>query len=127
MIEIEKPRIEVVESSPDYGEFVITPLERGFGITLGNALRRVLLSSLPGAAVTTLKIEGVRHEFSTISGVVEDVTDIVLNVKDLVVKLHSDEPQTLTLHAKGEGEVRAEQFTSTGDVEIVNPELHIAT
>lgn len=127
MIEIEKPRIEVVESTPTYGKFVVTPLERGFGITLGNALRRVLLSSLPGAAVTSVKIDGIRHEFSTIPGVVEDVTDIVLNLKNLVVRTFSDEPQTLTLESTGYDKVKAEQFSSTGDVEIINPDLHIAT
>ncbi len=127
MIEIEKPRIEVVESTPTYGEFVITPLERGFGITLGNALRRVLLSSLPGAAVTSVKIDGVRHEFATISGVVEDVTDIVLNLKNLVVRTFSDEPQILTLDAQGYSKVKAGELTSTDDLEIVNPDLHIAT
>ncbi len=127
MIEIERPRIEVVESENNFGRFVVTPLERGFGITLGNALRRVLLSSLPGASVTSLKISDIRHEFATIDGVVEDVTDIVLNVKELVIKMDGDEPQVLTLNATGEGKVTAADFTSTGNLDIVNPDLHIAT
>lgn len=127
MIEIEKPRVENVESSDGYGKFIVTPLERGFGITLGNALRRVLLSSLPGASVSSVKIEGVRHEFSSMPGIMEDVTDVVLNLKGLVVKLHGDGAETLTLQASGEGNVTAGQFTSTGDIEIINPDLHIAT
>ncbi|MBX6377340.1 MAG: DNA-directed RNA polymerase subunit alpha [Clostridia bacterium] len=129
MIEIEKPRIECVEMSTDgtYGRFVVEPLERGYGITLGNSLRRILLSSLPGAAVTTVRIEGVLHEFSTLPGVVEDVTDIVLNLKQLALKLYSDEPQTLRIEAEGEGEVTAGDIIAGQDVEIANPSLHIAT
>ncbi|AZR74745.1 DNA-directed RNA polymerase subunit alpha [Anoxybacter fermentans] len=127
MIEIEKPRIEKVESTDTYGKFVITPLERGFGITLGNSLRRVLLSSLPGAAVTYVKIDGVRHEFTSIPGVVEDVTDIILNLKGLILKCYSDEPQIIRLDVSGEREVTAADFHTTGDVEILNPDHHIAT
>jgi len=129
MIEIEKPRIDCVESSEDgsYGRFVIEPLERGYGITLGNSLRRVLLSSLPGTAVTTLKIAGVEHEFSTIPGVKEDVTEIVLNVKGIIAKLNCSEPKTVVIEAKGEGEVTAGDIQESADVEILNPDLHIAT
>lgn len=127
MIEIEKPRIERVESTENYGKFVISPLERGYGITLGNALRRVLLSSLPGAAVTYVKIENVRHEFTSIPGVVEDVADIIMNLKGLILKSYSDDPQTIRMEVSGEGEVCAGDFNSTGDVEILNPDHHIAT
>ncbi|RKO65928.1 DNA-directed RNA polymerase subunit alpha [Desulfofundulus salinus] len=129
MLEIEKPKIECVESSPDntYARFVVEPLERGYGITLGNSLRRILLSSLPGAAVTSVKIEGVLHEFSTIPGVREDVTDIILNLKSLCLKLHTDEEKILRIEAKGEGEVRAGDIIHDQDVEILNPDLHIAT
>ncbi len=127
MIEIEKPRIEKVESTETYGKFIITPLERGFGITLGNSLRRVLLSSLPGAAVTFVKFDGVRHEFTAIPGVVEDVTDVVLNLKGVILKCYSDEPQTLRVEVSGEGIVTAGDFNVTGDVEILNPDHHIAT
>lgn len=126
MIEIEKPRVEVIESGDNFGRFVVSPLERGYGITLGNSLRRVLLSSLPGAAITSVKIEGVRHEFSTIPGVIEDVTDIILNLKEVIIKMHEDEPQVLRLEASGEGPVTAGDFTSTGDLEILNPDLVIA-
>lgn len=128
MLEIEKPRIEAAEGGGDnYGRFVIEPLERGYGITLGNSLRRILLSSLPGAAVTAIRIDGVLHEFSTIPGVVEDTTDIVLNVKELLLKMHVDEPVTLRLEAEGEGPVTAADIEHSADVEILNPELHIAT
>ena len=129
MIEIEKPKIECVEinEKKDYAKFVVEPLEKGLGITLGNSLRRVLLSSLPGAAVTSVKIDGVLHEFSTIPGVVEDVTDIILNLKMLALKVHSDEPQVIYLEASGEGEVTAGDIQLNSDVEILNPELHIAT
>lgn len=129
MIEIEKPRIECVEinEKKDYARFVVEPLESGYGITLGNSLRRVLLSSLPGAAVTSVKIEGVLHEFSSIPGVVEDVTDIILNLKMLALKVHSDEPQVVWLEATGEGEVTAADIQLNSEVEILNPELHIAT
>jgi len=107
MLEIEKPRIETVEATNTYGKFVVEPLERGYGITLGNSLRRVLLSSLPGAAVTSVRIDGVLHEFSTIPGVVEDTVDIILNLKRLLLKLHSDGPVTMRLDVEGEGEVTA--------------------
>lgn len=129
MIEIEKPKVEIVETSSDktYGKFVVEPLERGYGITLGNSLRRVLLSSLPGAAVTSVKIDGVLHEFSTIPGVKEDVTEIVLNLKSLSVKLDGDEPRLVRIEAEGEGEIKAGDIIHGPDVEILNPDLHIAT
>ncbi|NLA58233.1 MAG: DNA-directed RNA polymerase subunit alpha [Firmicutes bacterium] len=127
MLEIEKPKIERVESDDFYVKYVVEPLERGYGITLGNSLRRVLLSSLPGAAVTSVRIEGVLHEFSTVEGVVEDTTDIVLNLKELVVKLHTDEPVTVRIEAEGEGEVLAGDIIHGPEVEIINPDLHIAT
>ena len=127
MIEIEKPKIETEEMTDTYGRFVVEPLERGYGITLGNSLRRILLSSLPGAAVTSVRIDGVLHEFSTIKGVVEDTTDIILNLKELIVKLHQDEPVTIRLVAEGEGEVTAGDFEVPSTVEILNPDLHIAT
>src|SRR5690606_12972333 len=100
MLEMEKPRIETVEATDTYGKFVVEPLERGYGITLGNSLRRILLSSLPGAAVTSVRIDGVLHEFSTIPGVVEDTTDIILNLKQLLLKLHTEGPVTLRLEAE---------------------------
>lgn len=129
MLEIEKPKIECVERSEDnrYGKFVVEPLERGYGITLGNSLRRILLSSLPGAAVTSVKIDGVLHEFSTIPGVLEDVTDIILNLKSLSVKLHCDEPKVVRIDAEGEGVVTAGDIIHDADVEILNPDLKIAT
>lgn len=129
MLEVIRPRIDVVELSPenDYGRFVVEPLERGYGTTLGNSLRRVLLSSLPGAAVTSVKIEGVLHEFSTIPGVVEDTTDVILNLKQLCLKMYSDEPRMLRLEAHGEKEVTAADIIADPDVEILNPDLHIAT
>lgn len=129
MIGMEKPKIECVELAEDnsYGKFVVEPLERGYGITLGNSLRRILLSSLPGAAVTSVKIDGVLHEFSTIPGVVEDVTDIILNLKQLSLKVYSDEPKTLRIEADGEGVVKAGDIHTDADVEILNPDLHIAT
>ncbi|TDX49262.1 DNA-directed RNA polymerase subunit alpha [Orenia marismortui] len=127
MIEIEKPTIERVESTDTYGKFIITPLERGYGITLGNSLRRIMLSSLPGAAITSVKIEGVRHEFSTVTGVVEDVADIILNLKDVIIKMNEEEAQTLRIEASGEGQVTAGDFTVSGDIEILNPDHHIAT
>ncbi|HZK24087.1 MAG TPA: DNA-directed RNA polymerase subunit alpha [Oscillospiraceae bacterium] len=129
MIEIEKPKIERVDSNDDiaYGKFVIEPLERGYGITLGNSLRRVLLSSLPGAAITSVKVEGVEHEFSTIAGVLEDTTEIILNLKKLAMKIHADEPQTLTIDASVQGAVTAGDIKLPADVEILNPDLHIAT
>ncbi len=129
MIGMEKPKIETVVLAEDnsYGKFVVEPLERGYGITLGNSLRRILLSSLPGAAVTSVKIDGVLHEFSTLPGVVEDVTDIILNLKQLSLRVHSDEPKVLRLQAEGEGVVRAGDIHTDADVEILNPDLHIAT
>ena len=129
MIEIEKPRIELIESTEDntYGKIVLEPLERGYGTTLGNSMRRVLLSSLPGAAVTSIKIEGTQHEFSTIPGVVEDTTEIIMNIKELSVLMHSDEPKLLRIEAQGEGEVCASDIITDADVEILNPDLHIAT
>ncbi|WP_025950566.1 DNA-directed RNA polymerase subunit alpha [Geobacillus thermocatenulatus] len=129
MIEIEKPKIETVELSGDakYGKFVVEPLERGYGTTLGNSLRRILLSSLPGAAVTSVQIDGVLHEFSTIDGVVEDVTAIILNIKKLALKIYSDEEKTLEIDVQGEGVVTAADITHDSDVEILNPDLHIAT
>ena len=129
MIEIEKPRIECIESPTDesYGKYVIEPLERGYGTTLGNSLRRVLLSSLPGTAVTSIRIAGVQHEFSTIPGVKEDVTEIVLNIKRIIARLHTDEPKTVYIEAAGEGEVTAGDIKADSEVEILNPELHIAS
>ncbi|HIV86060.1 MAG TPA: DNA-directed RNA polymerase subunit alpha, partial [Candidatus Monoglobus merdigallinarum] len=129
MIEIEKPRIECVESSEDerYAKFVIEPLERGYGTTLGNSLRRMLLSSLPGVASTSVKIDGVLHEFSTIPGVKEDVTEIILNIKNLVIKLHSDGPKTIYINQEGAGEVCARDIKHDADVEILNGDMHIAT
>ncbi|MFR3970041.1 MAG: hypothetical protein ACLTZE_09280, partial [Evtepia sp.] len=129
MIEIEKPQIECVETPGDasYGKYVIEPLERGYGTTLGNALRRILLSSLPGTAATSIKIAGVQHEFSTIPGVKEDVTEIVLNVKDLLTKLHCEGTKTVFIEAAGPCEVTAGDIKPDGEVEVLNPELHIAT
>ena len=129
MIEIEKPRIECLESPDDisYGKFVVEPLERGYGTTLGNSLRRVLLSSLPGYAPTSIRIAGVQHEFSTIPGVKEDVTEIVLNVKDIIARLHCDGPKTVYIEAAGECEVTAGDIKADAEVEILNPELHIAS
>lgn len=129
MIEFEKPRIETAEIKSDgtYGKLILEPLERGFGITLGNSLRRILLSSLPGVAVTSIKIDGVQHEFSTIPGVKEDVTEIVLNIKGLIAKLHGDAPKTVYIEAEGEGEVTAGDIITDSDVEILDPGMHIAT
>lgn len=129
MIEIEKPKIETVTIHDDgtYGKFVVEPLERGYGTTLGNSLRRILLSSLPGAAVTSVQIDGVLHEFSTIPGVVEDVTEIILNLKGLSLKIHSDEEKVLEIDAEGEGQVFAGDIRTDSDVEILNPDLLIAT
>ena len=129
MVEIEKPRIESNEKDGDisYGKYVVEPLEHGYGTTLGNALRRILLSSLPGTAVTTIKIAGVQHEFSTIPGVKEDVTQIVLNVKGITAKLHSPGTKRVYIQASGEGEVTAGDIKADGEVEILNPDLHIAT
>ena len=127
MIEIEKPRIEKVELTDSYGKFVVEPLERGYGLTLGNALRRILLSSLPGTAVTSVHIDGVMHEFSTIEGVVEDTVDIVLNLKKLLVKLHGEDPVTIRVEAEGPGPLLAGDIATDPSVEILNPELVIAT
>jgi DNA-directed RNA polymerase subunit alpha len=129
LIEIEKPKIECVQSTEDngYGKFVIEPLERGYGITLGNSLRRILLSSLPGVAVTSIKVDGVLHEFSIVPGVIEDVTEIILNVKNLSMKLFSDGPKIVYVDADGEGAVTAGDIKADSDVEILNPDLHICT
>ncbi len=129
MIEIEKPQIECIETPGDasYGKYVIEPLERGYGTTLGNALRRIMLSSLPGTAATSIKIAGVQHEFSTIPGVKEDVTEIVLNVKSLLTKLHCEGTKTVYIEAVGPCEVTAGDIKSDGEVEVLNPELHLAT
>lgn len=129
MIEIEKPKIETAEMKSDgtYGKLILEPLERGFGVTLGNSLRRILLSSLPGVAVTSIKIDGVQHEFSTIPGVKEDVTEIVLNIKGLIAKLHDEAPKTLYIEAEGEGEVTAGDIRTDANVEILDPGMHIAT
>ena len=129
MIEIEKPIIEAEELNPDgtYGRFVIEPLERGYGTTLGNSLRRVLLSSLPGVAVTSMKIDGVVHEFSTLPGVKEDVTEIVLNVKGLIARLHSEESKVVFIEAEGPCEVTAGSIKADSEVEILYPDMHIAT
>ena len=128
MIEIEKPQIECIETPGDasYGKYVIEPLERGYGTTLGNALRRILLSSLPGYAITSVKIDGVLHEFSTIPHVKEDVTEIVLNLKNVILKIHDEQPKMLHIEASGEGEITAGDIIHDADVEILNPELHIA-
>ena len=128
MIEIEKPRIEWVEGeNNEYGRFIVEPLERGYGTTLGNSLRRILLSSLPGAAVVSVKIEGVLHEFSVIPHVIEDTPQIILNLKKLRLAIYSDEPQLLIIDAEGEGEVRASDIKAPADVKILNPDLLIAT
>ena len=127
MIEIERPKIERVELNEDYGKFVVEPLERGFGITLGNSLRRVLLSSLPGVAVSSVKIDGVLHEFSTIPGVREDVTEIVLNLKDLCIQMHGTGPKKVIVDAAGACEVTAGDMIVDSDIEVVNPQLHLAT
>ena len=127
MLEIERPKIECKVLTENYGEFVVEPLERGFGTTLGNCLRSVLLSSMPGAAASSVRIEGVLHEFSTVSGVKEDVTEIILNLKELRVKMHTDEEVIVHVQASGECEVTAADIIHDADVEIINPDLHIAT
>ncbi len=129
MVEIEKPRIECIDSPEDgsYGKYIVEPLERGYGTTLGNSLRRVLLSSLPGTAATSIKIAGVQHEFSTIPGVTEDVTEIVLNVKKIIAKLHCQGTKTVFIDATGEREVTAGDIKTDAEVEILNPELHICS
>jgi len=129
MIEFEKPRVEVVDTSEDlsFGRFIVEPLERGYGTTLGNSMRRVLLSSLPGIAPTSIKIDGIQHEFSTIAGVKEDVTEIILNVKSIISKLHCDGPKTVTIEEEGPCEIKASNIRCDAEVEILNPDLHIAT
>lgn len=129
MIEIEKPRIEVLDLAPNgtYGKFVIEPLERGYGTTLGNSLRRVLLSSLPGVAVNSVKIDGILHEFSTIEGVKEDVTEIILNIKGLIAKINGEGPKVVYIEAEGPGEVTAGSIKCDSEVEILDPDMHIAT
>ena len=129
MLEIEKPKVECVEINDNgtYGKFVAEPLERGYGTTLGNSLRRMLLSSLPGAAATSVKIDGVLHEFSTIPGVKEDVTEIILNIKQIAVKLHCDTPKVVYIEAEGEGVIHAGDIKLDSDIEICNPDLKIAT
>ncbi len=127
MIEMDKPKLECVVSTASYGKFVVEPLERGFGTTLGNSMRRVLLSSLPGVAASSIRIDGVLHEFSTIEGVREDVTEIILNLKQLICKLHSEEPKKVIIDAIGPCEVKAGDILPDAEVEIINPDLHIAT
>ena len=128
-LRFEKPRIEKVEQSEDlsYGKYTVAPLQRGYGTTLGNSLRRMMLSSLEGAAVTSIKIDGVQHEFSTIPGVKEDVSEIVLNIKQIIIKLHGDGPKTVRIEANGAMELTAGDIIRDADVEILNPELHLAT
>ena len=127
--EIEKAHIECLEVADNntYGRFAVEPLERGFGHTLGNALRRVLLNSLPGAAVTSIRIDGVQHEFSTVPGVKEDVSEIILNFKELSLRMYADQPKTLELNAVGPCEVTAADIQADDEVEVINPDLHIAT
>ncbi len=129
MIGIEKPRIETAELAADgtYGKIVVEPLERGYGVTLGNSLRRILLSSLPGYAITSVKIDGVLHEFSTIQGVKEDVTEIILNIKGIIAKLHSDDVKKVYIEAEGPCVVTADSIKADSEVEILNPEMYIAT
>lgn len=129
MLEIEKPKIECVELTEDssYGKFIVEPLERGYGITLGNALRRILLSSLPGAAANYIKIDGVLHEFSTVTGVKEDVAELILNIKALAIKMNGEGPETIYIDAEGPCEVKASDIKHSSDIEIINNDLHIAT
>ena len=129
MLEIEKPIIECIEANENgtYGKYVVEPLERGYGITLGNALRRILLSSLPGAAPTSVKIDGVLHEFSTVQGVKEDVTEIILNIKSLALIMNGEGPKTIYIDAQGPGVVTGADIKTDGDVEVVSKDLHIAT
>ena len=129
MIGIEKPRIETAEFAADgtYGKIVVEPLERGYGVTLGNSLRRILLSSLPGYAITSVKIDGVLHEFSTIPGVKEDVTEIILNLKNVILKIHGEGPKTVYIDASGEGDVVAGDIKCDSEVEIINTDCHICT
>ncbi len=129
MIEFEKPNIECLAINEDesYGKFVCEPLERGYGMTIGNSLRRILLSSLPGAAITSVKIEGVLHEFSTIPNVIEDVPEIIVNLKSVRLKMYENEAKTIKIDFKGEGEVKAGDIITDSSIEILNPDLHIAT
>ncbi|NLO45774.1 MAG: DNA-directed RNA polymerase subunit alpha [Clostridiales bacterium] len=129
MIGIEKPKIETIDLLPDgtYGKFIVEPLERGYGTTLGNSLRRVLLSSMPGYAITSAKIDGILHEFTTIPGIKEDVTEIILNLKSVILKIHGDGPKTIYIEASGEGELTAGSIKTDSEVEILNPDLHIAS
>ena len=129
MLEIEKPKIDIVETNEDntYGKFVLEPLERGYGTTLGNSLRRILLSSLPGAAISSIKIRGVLHEFSTVPGVYEDVSEIILNIKDIAAKVYTEESVKLIIDAKGPKEIKAGDIITGPDVEILNTDLHIAS
>lgn len=129
MLEIEKPKIECVETAEDgtYGRFVVEPLERGYGITLGNALRRILLSSLPGVAANSIKIDGVLHEFSTVHGVKEDVAELILNIKGLALKMSGEGPKTVYIDAEGPCEVTGADIKTDGDVEVINKDIHIAT
>ena len=127
MIEFEKPNIHKVEETDNYGKFVVEPLERGYGTTLGNSLRRVMMASLPGAAITSIQIDGVLHEFSTVQGVTEDVTQIILNLKKVSLKIESEDAKDLELDVKGPAEVTAGDIQGDGDVTILNPDLHIAT
>lgn len=127
MIEFEKPNITKVDESTNYGKFVVEPLERGYGTTLGNSLRRILLSSLPGAAVSNIQIDGVLHEFSTIDGVLEDVTQIILNIKKLALKMNTDEDKTVEIDVAGPATVTAADIVSDSDVEVLNPEQYICT
>ena len=129
MIEFEKPNIEclAINDNESYGKFVCEPLERGYGMTIGNSLRRILLSSLPGAAITSVKIEGVLHEFSSIPNVIEDVPEIIVNLKCVRLKMHDNEPKTIRIDFKGEGEVKAGDIITDSTLEVLNPDLHIAT
>ena len=129
MIEIEKPRIEIIEFSEDgsYGKFVLEPLERGYGTTLGNSLRRVLLSSLPGAAISSVKIQGVLHEFTTVPGVLEDVPEIILNIKEIAAKMYNEDPVTIIIDVEGPKVVTAGDIATGMEVEIVNKDQYIAT
>ena len=127
MIEFEKPKIHTIEENNDYGKFVVEPLERGYGTTLGNSLRRILLSSLPGAAITDVQIDGVLHEFSTVEGVMEDVTTIILNLKKVALKMDTEETQILEIDVTGAKEVKAGDIHCGADVEVLNPELYICT
>ncbi|GAJ27241.1 DNA-directed RNA polymerase [Liquorilactobacillus sucicola DSM 21376 = JCM 15457] len=127
MIEFEKPKIHKIEESPNYGKFVVEPLERGYGTTLGNSLRRILLSSLPGAAITNIQIDSVLHEFSTVKGVLEDVTQIILNLKKVALRIDSEEDQTLEINVTGPIEVTAGDIQGSSEVEVLNPDLYICT